>query len=65
MSISEFLPPHLVIYVDTPVPEVQKRIQETGKVILSLFIAFFSLTFIITCLSQLLPANICPVSHFV
>ncbi|NWR44903.1 NDUAA dehydrogenase, partial [Regulus satrapa] len=31
ISISEFLPPHLVIYVDVPVPEVQKRIQEKGK----------------------------------
>lgn len=33
ISISEFLPPHLVIYVDMPVPEVQKKIQEKGKVI--------------------------------
>lgn len=33
ISVSEFLPPHLVIYVDVPVPEVQKRIQEKGKVI--------------------------------
>ncbi|XP_058696077.1 NADH dehydrogenase [ubiquinone] 1 alpha subcomplex subunit 10, mitochondrial [Poecile atricapillus] len=31
ISISELLPPHLVIYVDMPVPEVQKRIQEKGK----------------------------------
>ncbi|KAF2983696.1 hypothetical protein EK904_008626 [Melospiza melodia maxima] len=31
ISISEFLPPHLVIYVDVPVPDVQKRIQEKGK----------------------------------
>ncbi|XP_032548860.1 NADH dehydrogenase [ubiquinone] 1 alpha subcomplex subunit 10, mitochondrial [Chiroxiphia lanceolata] len=31
ISICEFLPPHLVIYVDAPVPEVQKRIQEKGK----------------------------------
>uniref|UniRef100_A0A8C3U8Y5 NADH dehydrogenase [ubiquinone] 1 alpha subcomplex subunit 10, mitochondrial n=1 Tax=Catharus ustulatus TaxID=91951 RepID=A0A8C3U8Y5_CATUS len=31
ISISELLPPHLVIYVDVPVPEVQKRIQEKGK----------------------------------
>ncbi|KFQ16683.1 hypothetical protein N331_00520, partial [Merops nubicus] len=31
LSIEEFLPPHLVIYVDVPVPEVQKRIQETGE----------------------------------
>ncbi|NWW30050.1 NDUAA dehydrogenase, partial [Panurus biarmicus] len=31
ISISELLPPHLVIYVDMPVPEVQKKIQEKGK----------------------------------
>ncbi|XP_017691129.1 PREDICTED: NADH dehydrogenase [ubiquinone] 1 alpha subcomplex subunit 10, mitochondrial [Lepidothrix coronata] len=31
ISICEFLPPHLVIYIDAPVPEVQKRIQEKGK----------------------------------
>uniref|UniRef100_A0A8B9DHZ4 NADH dehydrogenase [ubiquinone] 1 alpha subcomplex subunit 10, mitochondrial n=1 Tax=Anser cygnoides TaxID=8845 RepID=A0A8B9DHZ4_ANSCY len=31
MSISEFLPPHLVIYLDVPVPEVQKRLQEKGE----------------------------------
>ncbi|XP_073162926.1 NADH dehydrogenase [ubiquinone] 1 alpha subcomplex subunit 10, mitochondrial isoform X5 [Lepidochelys kempii] len=31
ISICEFLPPHLVIYVDVPVSEVQKRIQEKGK----------------------------------
>lgn len=59
ISISEFLPPHLVIYVDVPVPEVQKRIQEKGKVIWSLIIACSSLIFIVTCLSQLLPANVC------
>lgn len=33
ISICEFLPPHLVIYVDMPVSEVQKKIQEKGKVI--------------------------------
>ncbi|XP_015723298.1 NADH dehydrogenase [ubiquinone] 1 alpha subcomplex subunit 10, mitochondrial [Coturnix japonica] len=31
ISICEFLPPHLVIYVDVPVPDVQKRLQEKGK----------------------------------
>ncbi|XP_069716783.1 NADH dehydrogenase [ubiquinone] 1 alpha subcomplex subunit 10, mitochondrial [Phaenicophaeus curvirostris] len=31
ISISEFLPPHLVIYIDVPVPDVQKRIQEKGE----------------------------------
>ncbi|XP_071603240.1 NADH dehydrogenase [ubiquinone] 1 alpha subcomplex subunit 10, mitochondrial [Heliangelus exortis] len=31
ISISEFLPPHLVIYIDVPVADVQKRIQEKGK----------------------------------
>lgn len=33
VSICEFLPPHLVIYLDMPVPDVQKKIQEKGKVI--------------------------------
>ena len=32
ISICEFLPPHAVIYVDTPVEEVQKRLQASGKV---------------------------------
>uniref|UniRef100_A0A8D2KVH9 NADH dehydrogenase [ubiquinone] 1 alpha subcomplex subunit 10, mitochondrial n=2 Tax=Varanus komodoensis TaxID=61221 RepID=A0A8D2KVH9_VARKO len=31
LSICEVLPPHLVIYIDVPVSEVQKRIQETGE----------------------------------
>ncbi|KAM9189655.1 NADH dehydrogenase [ubiquinone] 1 alpha subcomplex subunit 10, mitochondrial [Mergus octosetaceus] len=31
IAISEFLPPHLVIYLDVPVPEVQKRLQEKGE----------------------------------
>jgi len=31
ISICEFLPPHAVIYVDTPVEEVQKRLQASGK----------------------------------
>uniref|UniRef100_A0A8B9FP48 NADH dehydrogenase [ubiquinone] 1 alpha subcomplex subunit 10, mitochondrial n=1 Tax=Amazona collaria TaxID=241587 RepID=A0A8B9FP48_9PSIT len=31
ISICEFLPPHLVIYIDVPVPEVQKRIQDKGE----------------------------------
>ncbi|NXT82381.1 NDUAA dehydrogenase, partial [Zapornia atra] len=31
ISVSEFLPPHLTIYIDVPVSEVQKRIQEKGK----------------------------------
>uniref|UniRef100_A0A8B9V936 NADH dehydrogenase [ubiquinone] 1 alpha subcomplex subunit 10, mitochondrial n=1 Tax=Anas zonorhyncha TaxID=75864 RepID=A0A8B9V936_9AVES len=31
IGISEFLPPHLVIYLDVPVPEVQKRLQEKGE----------------------------------
>uniref|UniRef100_A0A8C3HU98 NADH dehydrogenase [ubiquinone] 1 alpha subcomplex subunit 10, mitochondrial n=1 Tax=Chrysemys picta bellii TaxID=8478 RepID=A0A8C3HU98_CHRPI len=31
ISICEFLPPHLVIYIDVPVSEIQKRIQEKGK----------------------------------
>ncbi|XP_044888935.1 NADH dehydrogenase [ubiquinone] 1 alpha subcomplex subunit 10, mitochondrial isoform X3 [Mauremys mutica] len=31
ISICEFLPPHLAIYIDVPVSEIQKRIQEKGK----------------------------------
>ncbi|XP_025936485.1 NADH dehydrogenase [ubiquinone] 1 alpha subcomplex subunit 10, mitochondrial-like [Apteryx rowi] len=31
ISICEFLPPHLVIYIDVPISEVQKRIQEKGE----------------------------------
>lgn len=31
-SICEFLPPHLVIYVDLPAEEVQKKLKESGKV---------------------------------
>lgn len=32
ISICEFLPPHLVIYVDLPAEEVQKRLKQSGKV---------------------------------
>lgn len=31
LTICEYLPPHVVIYVDTPVPEVQSRIQKKGN----------------------------------
>ncbi|KAG7257375.1 hypothetical protein CRUP_000509 [Coryphaenoides rupestris] len=31
ISICEFLPPHLAIYVDQPAEEVQKKLKETGK----------------------------------
>lgn len=31
ISICEFLPPHAVIYVDTPADEVQKKLQQSGK----------------------------------
>ncbi|NWX84115.1 NDUAA dehydrogenase, partial [Nothoprocta pentlandii] len=31
ISICEFLPPHLVIYIDVPVSDVYKRIQEKGE----------------------------------
>lgn len=31
ISICEFLPPHLVIYVDVPAEDVQKKIKQTGK----------------------------------
>ncbi|KAL0625035.1 NADH dehydrogenase [ubiquinone] 1 alpha subcomplex subunit 10, mitochondrial, partial [Plecturocebus cupreus] len=30
VTICEYLPPHLVIYLDVPVPEVQRRIQKKG-----------------------------------
>lgn len=32
ISICEFLPPHLCIYVDVPAEEVQKRLKQSGKV---------------------------------
>ncbi|XP_077437089.1 NADH dehydrogenase [ubiquinone] 1 alpha subcomplex subunit 10, mitochondrial [Vanacampus margaritifer] len=31
ISICEFLPPHLVIYVDMPAEEVQKKLKQSGK----------------------------------
>ncbi|KAA0715806.1 NADH dehydrogenase [ubiquinone] 1 alpha subcomplex subunit 10, mitochondrial [Triplophysa tibetana] len=31
VSLCEFLPPHLVIYVDSPAEEVQKNLKATGK----------------------------------
>ncbi|XP_053257309.1 NADH dehydrogenase [ubiquinone] 1 alpha subcomplex subunit 10, mitochondrial [Podarcis raffonei] len=31
LSLSDFLPPHLTIYIDVPVSEVMKRIEERGK----------------------------------
>uniref|UniRef100_A0A3Q3K6A8 NADH dehydrogenase [ubiquinone] 1 alpha subcomplex subunit 10, mitochondrial n=1 Tax=Monopterus albus TaxID=43700 RepID=A0A3Q3K6A8_MONAL len=31
ISICEFLPPHLVIYVDVPAEEVQKKLKQSGK----------------------------------
>ncbi|MGH0176827.1 UNVERIFIED_CONTAM: hypothetical protein FKN15_073788 [Acipenser sinensis] len=33
ISICEFLPPHLTIYVDVPAEEVHKKLQQSGKVI--------------------------------
>lgn len=32
ISICEFLPPHLTIYVEVPSEEVQKRLKQSGKV---------------------------------
>lgn len=32
ISICEFLPPHLNIYVDVPAEEVQKRLKQSGQV---------------------------------
>ncbi|XP_072253687.1 NADH dehydrogenase [ubiquinone] 1 alpha subcomplex subunit 10, mitochondrial [Leuresthes tenuis] len=31
ISVCEFLPPHLVIYVDLPAEEVQKKLKQSGK----------------------------------
>lgn len=33
ISICEFLPPHLVVYVDQPAQEVQKKLKQSGKVV--------------------------------
>ncbi|XP_064142489.1 NADH dehydrogenase [ubiquinone] 1 alpha subcomplex subunit 10, mitochondrial [Loxodonta africana] len=30
ITASEYLPPHVVIYIDVPVPEIQRRIQKKG-----------------------------------
>ncbi|XP_042545004.1 NADH dehydrogenase [ubiquinone] 1 alpha subcomplex subunit 10, mitochondrial [Dipodomys spectabilis] len=30
LTIREYLPPHLVVYIDVPVPEIQRRIQAKG-----------------------------------
>ncbi|XP_037380190.1 NADH dehydrogenase [ubiquinone] 1 alpha subcomplex subunit 10, mitochondrial isoform X2 [Talpa occidentalis] len=30
VTLCEYLPPHVVIYIDTPVPEIQSRIQKKG-----------------------------------
>lgn len=32
VTICQYLPPHVVIYIDMPVPEVQSRIQKKGDV---------------------------------
>lgn len=32
ISICEFLPPHLSIYVDQPAEEVQKKLKQSGQV---------------------------------
>lgn len=33
VTIREYLPPHVVVYIDVPVPEIQSRIQKKGNVI--------------------------------
>lgn len=32
LTIREYLPPHVVVYIDMPVPEIQQRIQKKGDV---------------------------------
>ena len=32
VTASVYLPPHVVIYIDVPVPEIQSRIQKKGNV---------------------------------
>lgn len=32
LTLPEYLPPHLVIYIDVPVPEIKSRIQKKGDV---------------------------------
>lgn len=32
VTVCEFLPPHVAVYVDVPVPEIQSRIQRKGDV---------------------------------
>lgn len=51
VTICEYLPPHVVIYVDVPVPEIQSRIQKKGNVTqplsprpLSLYVSSLRLT---------------------
>ncbi|XP_044236376.2 NADH dehydrogenase [ubiquinone] 1 alpha subcomplex subunit 10, mitochondrial isoform X2 [Ursus arctos] len=31
VTIAEYLPPHVVVYIDVPVPEIQSRIQKKGN----------------------------------
>lgn len=33
ISICEFLPPHLTIYIDVPAEEVQKKLKQSGQVV--------------------------------
>lgn len=32
LTLPEYLPPHVVVYIDVPVPEIQSRIQKKGDV---------------------------------
>jgi hypothetical protein len=50
ISICEFLPPHLVIYVDMPAEEVQKKLKASGKVVREKNISLTNL-FLTYCLS--------------
>lgn len=60
VTICEYLPPHVVIYVDVPVPEIQARIQKKGDVRSLLNQRPASLCVLITCAAgQLLDEGLC------
>lgn len=52
ISICEFLPPHLVIYVDMPAEEVQKKLKASGKVVRRKISAILSSSWHVVCLCE-------------